>query len=93
MAQQHNVGSHATTVRRDKAGVLSVVYHQTEVVRADANTITLDTGGYFTSTTKTRMNQAARQSTRSATPSTRRPGSGTPSTTASIIRSSVTPLR
>lgn len=34
-------------------------YHQTEVVRWDALTITLDTGGWKSATTKTRMNQAS----------------------------------
>lgn len=60
MATQQKIGSHATTVRQ-KAGVLSVVYHATEVVKASADTITLDSGGYLTATTKTRINQAANQ--------------------------------
>lgn len=38
-----------------------MVYHSTEVVRATATIVTLDSGGYRTHTTKTRMNQAANQ--------------------------------
>lgn len=60
MATQQKIGSHCTTVRQT-AGVLSVVYHATEVVRAAADRITLDSGGYRTATTKTRMNQASNQ--------------------------------
>jgi len=60
MSQTQTVGSHKTTVC-EKQGVLSVVYHNTEVVRADSDTITLNTGGWKTVTTKTRMNQAANQ--------------------------------
>ena len=61
MASVHTVGSTATTVRRN-AGILSVVYHSTEVVRVDANgDITLNTGGWMTNTTKLRMNQASNQ--------------------------------
>lgn len=60
MAQTHRVGRTATTVRNEN-GVLSVVYHSTEVVRKEAGKITLRTGGWFTATTKSRMNQAANQ--------------------------------
>lgn len=38
-----------------------MVYHDTEVVLFDADTIILDHGGWRTSTTKTRMNQTATQ--------------------------------
>ena len=44
-----------------KEGVLCVVYHKTTVVEASPDVVKLDTGGYRTATTKTRMNQAARQ--------------------------------
>jgi len=60
MAQQHTLGSHATTVTR-KEGNLSIIYHSTEVVRETADKIILNTGGYFSNTTKTRMNQASSQ--------------------------------
>lgn len=61
MATMSKVGKTATTVRKAD-GVLSVVYHSTEVVKAnDDGTITLNTGGWRTVTTKARMNQAANQ--------------------------------
>jgi len=60
MASMHKVGKTATTVRQDN-GIISVVYHATEVVRVEGGVITLNTGGWFTNTTKTRMNQAANQ--------------------------------
>jgi len=60
MAQTQRIGRTATTVRNSD-GVLSVVYHATEVVRKEAGKITLRTGGWFTATTKSRINQAANQ--------------------------------
>jgi hypothetical protein len=60
MAQQSRLGTHATTVCRID-GELVVTYHSTAVVRANSERILLDTGGHFSSTTKTRMNQASRQ--------------------------------
>ena len=38
-----------------------VEYHNTKVVSWNDTEIILDTGGYFTATTKTRMNQASNQ--------------------------------
>lgn len=62
MSQLSKVGKVATTVRgKMQGGFLSVVYHQTEVVRVENGTITLNHGGWLTATTKTRMNQAANQ--------------------------------
>ncbi len=60
--RMNELGKTATTVR-EKDGVLSVVYHQTEVVKFDRNTsiLTLDTDWHFTATTKARMNQASNQ--------------------------------
>ena len=61
MSQQQHVGSVHTTVRKHD-GALSVVYHSTEIVRAyNDGRIVLDSGGWRTATTKTRMNQAANQ--------------------------------
>lgn len=45
----------------DPRAGLVVTYHQTAIVRADKESILLDTGGYKTATTKKKMNQAARQ--------------------------------
>ena len=61
MGQTHTVGKHATTVSTGRDGKTRVTYHSTDVVVFDADTITLDTGGWFTVTTKLRMNQAAEQ--------------------------------
>jgi len=61
MSQQHTLGKTSTTVRSEGDGHLSVVYHATEVVKRENGVITLDTGGWKTATTKTRMNQASSQ--------------------------------
>jgi len=61
MAQRRKVGSHKTSVRFTPNGTLSVVYRGTEVVKATSKSIILDTNGWFTNTTKTRMNQASNQ--------------------------------
>lgn len=60
MSQQQEIGKHRTTVRMEN-GELSVVFHNTEVVNANSDRIKLNTGGWFTPTTKTRMNQTANQ--------------------------------
>lgn len=62
MAQQNTIGKHATTIKND-GGIIRVTYHRTDIVTFNRNThqIELNTGGYFTSTTKTRMNQASNQ--------------------------------
>ncbi len=61
MSQNHTLGRRGTTARRGPDG-LSVVYHQTEVVhQLPDGGIVLDSGGWRTLTTKTRMNQAANQ--------------------------------
>ena len=60
MSQTHTIGKHATKVTKD--GQTSTVrYHYTDVVKVDWDTgiITLNTGGWETSTTKLRMNQAS----------------------------------
>lgn len=61
MAQQSRVGTVSTTVRGGVGGALSVVYHATEVVKVGPEGITLDSGGWRSATTKTRMNQASNQ--------------------------------
>ena len=61
MPQQSKIGSHATKVSTDASGTTSVKYHDTVVVKFDAHTIELDTGGFKTFTTKTRMNQTSVQ--------------------------------
>ena len=63
MAQQNRIGTHRTTVTVSENGSIIVSYHQTKVFIYNRVTgdLTLNTGGYFTATTKTRMNQACDQ--------------------------------
>ena len=57
----NQVGSHKTSVLV-KNNALSVVYHSTEVVKViDNRYVILDNGGYYTNTSKRRMNQASMQ--------------------------------
>lgn len=60
MTQQFRVGTHATTIAR-QGDTTRVTYHSTVVVQFDDRTVTLNSGGWRSLTTKTRMNQAARQ--------------------------------
>jgi hypothetical protein len=62
MSQQSKIGKHATKVTKD--GTTSTVrYWSTDVVTVnwDTGIITLNTGGWWTTTTKLRMNQASRE--------------------------------
>lgn len=61
MAQNQKVGKHRTTTSTGQDGKTRVTYHQTDVVTFDDDTIELDSGGYKTLTTKTRMNQASNE--------------------------------
>lgn len=62
MGQQDRIGNRATTVSRSPDGTIRVTYHETDVVTVYPNgRIDLDTGGWRTPTTKTRMNQASHQ--------------------------------
>lgn len=60
MSQQHTVRGRATSVFSEN-GNTNVVYHATKVVRFNDKEIELNTGGWRTNTTKTRMNQASNQ--------------------------------
>ncbi len=60
MAQTQRIGSHKTVVFTE-SGITKVVYHNTAVVSFSSDEVVLNTGGYFSNTTKTRMNQAANQ--------------------------------
>jgi hypothetical protein len=57
---QQQIGQYKTVVLADD-GKTKVVYYETAVVTFDNDTIILDTGGWETRSTKTRMNQASRQ--------------------------------
>jgi len=62
MGQTQTVGRTATSISRGQDGTLRVTYHGTDVVTVYPNgRIDLDTGGWSTPTTKTRMNQASNQ--------------------------------
>jgi len=61
MAQMYEIGKHATTVATGEDGKTRVTYHSTVVVAFDHNEVTLNTGGWETVTTKTRMNQTSNQ--------------------------------
>lgn len=60
MAQTGKLGKTATRVKKDGDNLI-VRYHDTEVVKVTKDKITLNTGGWFTNTTKTRMNQASNE--------------------------------
>lgn len=62
MAQSQRCRGVATAAIHNDNGV-KVIYHQTLVVDYDkaSKTIRLDTGGWFTNTTKLRMNQASNE--------------------------------
>jgi len=60
MASMNRVGSHKTYIRT-KGKTTYVRYHNTDVVSFSPKQIKLNTGGWKTSTTKTRMNQASNQ--------------------------------
>lgn len=60
MARQNRIGTHKTSVvHRNDWNV--VTYHETDVVSFNDTMVQLDSGGWLTSTTKTRMNQTANQ--------------------------------
>lgn len=55
------ISAHHTAVFADKDGKQKVVYHSTCIVEFDAESVTLNSGGYRTATTKKKMNQAIAQ--------------------------------
>lgn len=62
MPQQMKLGKAHTVHYTDRNdGFEKVVYHDTEVVAWNAERIILNTGGWRTMTTRTRMNQAANE--------------------------------
>ena len=61
MAQQSQIGRTATTIATDNEGYTVVTYHNTQVVRFNNDEVYLNTGGWWSATTKTRMNQTAKQ--------------------------------
>lgn len=61
MSQQHTIGTHKTSVFTDNDDFTKVVYWSTPVVSFNSEKIILNTGGWQTSSTKTRMNQTSNQ--------------------------------
>ena len=60
MARQDTVGKHATSITKHGENTY-IRYWSTDVVTFDNDSVLLNNGGWYTSTTKTRMNQASRQ--------------------------------
>jgi hypothetical protein len=60
MPQQHKLSKYNTSVKSIN-GETVVTLHHTDVVRFNDREITLDNGGWCTTTTATRMNQASSQ--------------------------------
>jgi hypothetical protein len=62
MSRQDTIGTHKTAVYTDSDGSTCVQYHATVVAKrgAGGGTVTLNSGGWRTVTTKARMNQALR---------------------------------
>ena len=63
MARMNKVGTYKTTVSTSHGGWHTVTFYNTEVVKWNErqNVVILDSGGFMTATTKTRMNQASNQ--------------------------------
>jgi len=62
MPNMRKVGKTATAIYTDeKTGRTTVIYHKTAVVEFDANKIKFRSGGWWTATTRTRINQASNQ--------------------------------
>jgi 5-hydroxyisourate hydrolase-like protein (transthyretin family) len=56
----NKLSPYATTIQNED-GWYKVVYHSTTIVKWNDEQIVLNTGGYFTATTKKKMNQASQQ--------------------------------
>jgi hypothetical protein len=61
MGTMQKIGKTATSIRTNGKGVTSVRYHSTDVASFNDRWILLNTGGWWTATTKSRMNQTANQ--------------------------------
>ncbi len=60
MAQTHKIGKGNTTIKTVN-GETIITFHWTEVVKFNDKTITLNSNGWKTNTTKNRMNQTSNQ--------------------------------
>ena len=61
MTGGNKIEKYKTTVHTDKKKKTKIAYYDTVIVRFTEDEIVLDTGGWWTRTTKGRMNQASRQ--------------------------------
>ena len=62
MSRLNQLGKTATVISTEPDGTIRVFYHTTDVVTIHPDKrVTLNSGGWWTNTTKARMNQAARQ--------------------------------
>ena len=61
MAQLHTLSKNNTTVYHAEDGMMTVKLYHTDVVKFNDEKIILNSGGWETHTTKTRMNQASNQ--------------------------------
>lgn len=61
MSQTRKITGRATSIGTDLNGNMYVQYHSTRVVEWNQTSIILRSGGYQTTTTRTRMNQTANQ--------------------------------
>ena len=60
MTKLNTIGKHETKIYNDN-DYTCIKYHYTDVVQFNNDRIILNSNGFFTNTTKTRMNQASRQ--------------------------------
>lgn len=60
MSQQQKIGKTATKIYKN-GSYTAIRYHQTDVVRFNNVEIVLNNGGWYSATTKVRMNQASNQ--------------------------------
>lgn len=61
MTQMNRIGTINTTKGMQDDGFFTVTYHNTAVVKFNHDTIILNTDGWFTPSTKVRMNQASNE--------------------------------
>ena len=59
MSQEQIIPSYKTLIRHLSGGRTEVIYYETAVVQFSAQTIWLNTGGWWTASTKSRMNQVS----------------------------------
>lgn len=57
----YKLSNYRTTIRGNENGALEVVYVSTPIVKLEGDTVTLNSGGWETVTTKRKMNQTSNQ--------------------------------